>query len=349
MELEVVEGYTYLGLLLTEHLDYQRMGKVVASSASRALGLLISKAKVLGGMQYKTFTKLYDSMVWATINYGAAIWGTCHIPAIHAVHNRAMRFFMGVRKYTPNSAVAGDMGWEPPVVRLWTNVSKFYKRSCDMNHNRLFYHVFKWANSKASSNKNNWNLRIHKKYRNLQLDHFIPIDNTFYMTFILSEVGSRVRQNFLREWQATLDDPNSKRGNGGNKLRLYRQFKTVYEVEPYIQSSLPWSHRRALALFRCGVAPLRVETGRYVNLPWNERVCFNCSDSVEDECHVLFHCPLYNDFTNVLLRKCADLCDNFTSLCDTAKFTFILSSPELFYMCAKTCKLVTTAKKYLIS
>ncbi|XP_046335606.2 uncharacterized protein LOC124117659 [Haliotis rufescens] len=124
ISLEIVESYCYLGLLLTEHLDYTRMGNAVASAASRALGLLISKSKILGGMEYKTFTKLYDSMVWATIDYGAAIWGAHHIPAISTVHNRAMKYFMGVRKSTPNSAVSGDMGWEPPVVRLWRSVAR---------------------------------------------------------------------------------------------------------------------------------------------------------------------------------------------------------------------------------
>ena len=36
---------------------------------------------------------------------------------IDAVHNRAMRFYLGVGKYTPNDAVAGEMGWQPPSVR----------------------------------------------------------------------------------------------------------------------------------------------------------------------------------------------------------------------------------------
>ena len=43
--LETVNKYVYLGLLLTEHLDYTKMSKQVANSASRALGLLITKFK----------------------------------------------------------------------------------------------------------------------------------------------------------------------------------------------------------------------------------------------------------------------------------------------------------------
>jgi hypothetical protein len=36
-----------------------------------------------------------------------------------------------------------------------------------------------------------------------------------------------------------------------------------------------------------GVAPLRIETGRYENKNVNERVCFICHDQIEDEKHVL--------------------------------------------------------------
>jgi hypothetical protein len=54
-------------------------------------------------------------------------------------------------------------------------------------------------------------------------------------------------------------------------------------------------YRSAFAKFRCGVAPLRIETGRYENKNVNERVCFICHDQIEDEKHVLLDCPLYAD------------------------------------------------------
>jgi len=35
---------------------------------------------------------------------------------INVVQNHSMRFFLGVGKYTPNDAVAGEMAWVPPHV-----------------------------------------------------------------------------------------------------------------------------------------------------------------------------------------------------------------------------------------
>ncbi len=54
----LVPLYKYLGLVLNEHLDYQLMAKVVAKSANRALGFLIAKSKVTGGMPYDVFIQL---------------------------------------------------------------------------------------------------------------------------------------------------------------------------------------------------------------------------------------------------------------------------------------------------
>ncbi|XP_063406305.1 uncharacterized protein LOC134690258 [Mytilus trossulus] len=66
--IEYTSNYQYLGLLLTEFLDYQLMAKAVARSASRALGLLIVKCKAHGGFQHNIYTKLFDTMVCYSIS-----------------------------------------------------------------------------------------------------------------------------------------------------------------------------------------------------------------------------------------------------------------------------------------
>ena len=52
MCLEIVTQYIYiyLGILLTEHLDYNIMAKHVSKAANRALGLVITKSKSFGGV-----------------------------------------------------------------------------------------------------------------------------------------------------------------------------------------------------------------------------------------------------------------------------------------------------------
>lgn len=116
--IDIVEKYTYLGLVLNEYLNYIDMAKAVAKSASRALGLLIAKSKANGGFEFSIFTKLFDTLVMSVIEYGASIWGAREFTCINAIKNRAMRFFMGVGKYTPNLSLYGDTGWMPCLIKL---------------------------------------------------------------------------------------------------------------------------------------------------------------------------------------------------------------------------------------
>lgn len=60
---------------------------------------------------------------------------------------------------------------------------------------------------------------------------------------------------------------------------------------------MPKYLRSTLAQFRCGIIPIRIETGRFQGEPIEERICVFCSNrSVEDEFHFLLHCSLYNDY-----------------------------------------------------
>ena len=110
----------------------------------------------------------------------------------------------------------------------------------------------------------------------------------------------RVFDIFKEKWKNDINVDKSMTGNGSNKLRVYNKFKEDYNVEHYNKLAMSRQNRRAIALFRCGAAPIRLETGRYTNLPENERVCFNCKDCVEDEMHVLLKCPVYNNVRNDL-------------------------------------------------
>ena len=93
--------------------------KLIAQPASRALGLLITKDKALGGMPYQCFSKCYDAIVQSTLNSGAPIYGTSTFSCIDTVQNRACRYFLGLGKYAPNTAINGDMCWSMPQQNQW--------------------------------------------------------------------------------------------------------------------------------------------------------------------------------------------------------------------------------------
>jgi hypothetical protein len=48
---------------MDEHLTFNKNAKELAKAASRALGNLITKVNIAGGMTYKVYNKLYTSFL----------------------------------------------------------------------------------------------------------------------------------------------------------------------------------------------------------------------------------------------------------------------------------------------
>ena len=333
--LTTVDRYTYLGLLLTEHLDFELTAKFVAQSASRALGLLISKCKLAGGLPFNVFSKLYDSVVYPVISYGASIWGNKSYSCINAVQNKAMRFFLGVGKYTPVAAVEGDMGWEPSLIRQWSSIGRHLTRISRTPANRINKRIALWAHSKASHRCRNWFYTIKDRLSKLNLNTDYDINNPIGTDFV-ENLRVAGLNKFKTDWKDNIRSEVGPSRRGRNKLRTYCLFKSIYETEAYCKIMLPIRHRSAFAKFRCGVAPLRIETGRYENRLLEDRICPFC-DEIESEVHVLFNCHLYDDFRNELFRNALNVNHDFNVLSLEDKLIFLFSNLFMIRFTAKTC------------
>ena len=95
-----------------------------------------------------------------------------------------------------------------------------------------------------------------------------------------------------------------------------------------------------MAKFRCGTAPIRIETGRYERLLYHERLCPFCDNYVEDECHVLTQCSLDVDLRNELYDYLSEHVEGFYSMSDIGKTLVILSCADFntIRRCANFCK-----------
>ena len=130
---------------------------------------------------------------------------------------------------------------------------------------------------------------MRNQFDSLGLGHFglpdtIPV---LVRRRFLNSVASRLSHRRDGQWLEEVNRVQARRGTGLNKLRTYRTFKQTFQTEAYVDLLLPRTHRSALAKFRSGTAPLRLETGRYEQLPVERRTCFMCTGSVESDQHVL--------------------------------------------------------------
>ena len=93
---------------------------------------------------------------------------------------------------------------------------------------------------------------------------------------------------------------DSRSGNSGNKLRTYRFFKEKFVYESYLNWG-NFSQRRLITKFRISCHNLEIETGRYKNIPADQRICKLCNQNVEDEIHFLLECNSLSQARNQIL------------------------------------------------
>ena len=112
--IKVVPKYKYLGVILDEFCTVQECATTLAESPGRGLCAIISRFKQLKGCEYKTFYKLYNSSVVSVFSYAAGIWGYNRRGPAQKIYSRALRYFMGVNRFTANLFLQGDSGWLSP-------------------------------------------------------------------------------------------------------------------------------------------------------------------------------------------------------------------------------------------
>jgi hypothetical protein len=285
-ELETVEAYKYLGVIFHEKHDFSNNCDALAKGAGRALGSIINKIHNYKEFGFKSFEKLYNSCVIPILDYCASVWGNKHFQQIDNIQNRAMRYFMGVHRFTPVLAMLGDTGWLPSRYRRWTSMLRLWNRLVCMDTNRLTYKLFETDYRQCS---NNWCSDLKTVMYTLGLndnfDHLFPVN--------LSQAKTLINSYYSNIWARDIQNLP--------KLRTYRLFKREFKTEEYLLLNLKKNERSLLAQFRTGILPLRIETGRYVGESVEDRHCTLCnSGAIETEKHFLLECSLYSNVRNTV-------------------------------------------------
>jgi len=343
-----VTQYKYLGLIFTEYLDFLIMTKMVAQSASRALGLLIAKDKAFGGMPFQCYTKCYDAMVQSVIDYGSSIWGTNRFSCIDSVQNRACRYFLGLGKYAPNPALQGDMGWSMPEHKQWLCVIRKWCRMINLDTSLLTRKIFMCCFEQSNLRCRTWFFRVRKFL--IAINHGdICEARELVVKSVICSISAELKLLYKAQWLKKLNSDVAARGElyGGNKLRTYRKFKHSYSTEPYVCIITQKKYRSAYAKFRCGVAPIKIETCRYGlnRIPVAERLCETCNE-IEDEFHVIMFCTMYSDIRDDLFQSICNINAEFFELTTERKFIYIMSNPDCYRVVSKALYNILNKRRY---
>ena len=159
---------------------------------------------------------------------------------------------------------------------------------------------------------------------------------------MLALINCALKELYDGKWHEKLVSDHAVRGReeGGNKLRTYRKFKKEYATEQYVSIINQKKYRSAYAKFRCGVAPIKIETCRYglQRVPVEQRLCETCH-VVEDEFHVVMECTLYDDIRKDCLSNISGFIP-FFMLTMEEQFIQVMSNPKIYRSVSKAMYLV---------
>jgi hypothetical protein len=254
--IEYVESYKYLGLWFDEHMNMNKAVRELAKSASRALGALYGKFVSCGGMTYSVFIKLYESTVEPILFYGSGIWGTKQYSVINNVQNKAGKLFLAVGKRTSNLAVRGDLGLMTCFNKQKLSCIRLISRLKRTEGDRLIKTVSNWA----SRRRKGWHETVSGFINSIECADVVNNTQITVKT-VMRQIKDKMTEQDNDEFATELF--NDRNQPNGNKLRTYRLYKENVNAEQFVLSNIPRSVRRTMALFRTGVLPLAIETGRY--------------------------------------------------------------------------------------
>jgi hypothetical protein len=87
------------------------------------------------------------------------------------------------------------------------------------------------------------------------------------------------------------------------------------------------------------VLPIQVETGRYNNVPREERYCPLCTNGeIEDEFHILFNCNKYDTERNIFIKAATDAITIFDEMNESRKLGTITTHNNLIRKTANYIK-----------
>jgi len=292
---------------------FSATASVLASSASRALGGICSKFKNVNGFGFPTLTALFDAGVSPILDYASGIWGYQSYTQIDAVQNKAIRFYLGVHRFATNNAINGDVGWVPTGIRRKINMLRFWNRMIKCHDDRLTKRIFAW-DIQRRRHSGSWSSDISKVFSEIGSEN--SFDNLLSVN--LGVAKRKLCENFSSKWKNEICNTP--------KLRTYCTYKSHFEAEPYIFKIHNRKERSILSQFRCGILPLKAETGRYTQIPLELRHCLLCdTSSIEDESHFFFDCTYYNDLRQNFIQKVSEVYPYFVQLSNTEKLKLCMN------------------------
>ena len=235
--------------------------------------------------------------------YGSELWGCIDPTQIESVHLYACKRLMKVAPRTPNQMVYGELGRYPLSILASLKSVKYWLRLMKLPNTRYAKMAYQMMVNMDERGHETWVTRLkillfENGFAHVWYNGGVGSENVF-----LRKLRTRLTDCFAQNWHAKLED--------SSRYQVYRSFKSDLVREKYFHVVQTNYVRVMYSKFRLGITQLKTNKLRYINTDSEvNKKCDLCNLAVENEYHMLFVCPFYQDLRCRFLGKYFDL-DSF--------------------------------------
>ena len=322
--IEVVNSYKYLGMSFTTKLSLTQAVSDLAVKAKARTARILRCLFRLGEVPSSVFFQIFDAQITPVLMYGAEVWGFHQFSEIEKVHLFACKRFLRVGVQTPNKMVYGDLGRYPLYVVATVKFVKYWLRLITMPRERLPFKAFVMSCTMCDSGRKSWAFHLRNVLCENGFTDAWQQQSVGDVKMFLCTLKGRLIERFQQDWINGV--------NASDRFQFYAQFKRSFKIEPYVNCSQLRCFKIAYVQFRFGISPINFHRMRYrKGVTPQQMFCPVCRDVVEDENHILFECPLYDDLRHDMSFFQANQMNDVVTLMNANDDTSVMELSRFLY------------------
>ena len=299
-KLENTNEYTYLGIKMTSSGNFTVAQEMLKEKAIHAI-FSLKRNLNFSKLTCKTANKLFCTMIEPILTYNSEVWGAYvknnfdnwEKNPIEKAHLRYCKLFLGVNKKAINIACRREMGKYPLKLAIDKKIIKYYTRLNNLPDTAIAKQALNISKQLQQTGASSYVSEISKLIDNIE---DININISTISTSSLKTINKKIDANYNTFLNGKL--------SYSTRLEFLKLIKSKTEIATYLNDVRNIHFRIALSKLRVSNHSLLIETGRFIQLDRNKRICPHClNNTIENELHFLFECSLYEDSRRIFYSK----------------------------------------------
>ena len=209
--IQVVDQFTYLGILLNFNGKFFTTQKQLASQGRKAMFALKSSVSNLS-LNHCSLLSLFDTYVCSILSYGCEVWCYHKGPDIEKIHLDFLRYVLGVRRNTNRVMLYFETGRLPLHIKRIIRMFKYWFKLLQTS-NCVLKAAYDFLQSECE-NPNfrgcNWASNIKNQLFNLGLNYmWLDQYNNLDSRVCLRIIEERLKSNFVQKTLCDMENEKS--------------------------------------------------------------------------------------------------------------------------------------------